>query len=93
MNDGTTQYLLDLHFGLVGVVNALIHHLRQRDAIDVEGLKLTLQAFPEMLECSDDQRSVFEQVLRGLEEPRWRPQLIEGGLAAPPSTPSSAGDE
>lgn len=82
--DEINQYQLDLHFGLVGVVNALIHTLLQREAIDVEGLRLSLQALPLVLNCNADQQSVFAQVLRGLEEPRWRPQVIEGGLSSNP---------
>ncbi|HBO4355076.1 hypothetical protein [Pseudomonas paralcaligenes] len=84
------RYLLDLHFGVVGVVNALIHTLRQAGAIDVEQLKLSLQAIALIHEQYPDQLSVFEQVLKGLEEPRWRPQVIEGGS---PSSPPQADHE
>lgn len=76
------QYLLDKHVGLVGVVNALIHTLRQAGAIDVERLKLSLQAISLNHEEHPVQLSVFEQVLQGLEEPRWRPHVIEGGQSS-----------
>lgn len=84
------QYFLDRHMGLVGVVNALIHTLRQAGAIDVEQLKLSLQAFALHHEAHPDQLAVFEYVLKGLEEPSWQPRVIEGGL---PSTPHRAGHE
>lgn len=96
--DETTQRLLDLHFGLVGVVRALAHSLHAQGALDLERLKTNLQLFPEVMDCNEDQRSVFEHLLHLLEEPRWVPQLIEGGKSAQdeqaelPSSPSSEED-
>lgn len=93
MNRKEMQYLLDKHMGLVGVVNALIHTLGNAGTIDPEKLKLSLRAMALIHEAHPDQLSVFEQVLQGLEEPRWRPQVIEGGQSSSPHPEGPAVDK
>ena len=101
MADRNTQeqinFLLELNHGLSGVVKALIASLRHSGQLDVGNLRLQLQALPELLDLSADQRFVFGQHLQALDEPAWVPRVVEGGVRGasdetPPSQPESGND-
>lgn len=84
--DPVNDQLLNVIFGLQGVVVALSSTLIKKGVLDKESLLLNLEAYSEQLAQNPDQAEVFQSVKRTLEGGGvWIPRVVEGGKSDSPA--------